>query len=326
MTNRNLISRSIKFFTAVAVMVTFIFSVPAQSVSAAQISAPKLSVYAVFGDRIALNVDNLSSYPANTKFEISVSGKYLKTVRSSSAKTINLYNGKTYFKPNTNYTITVKPVIGTTGYGAASIKVKTDKLTYFKLDKGVSLYKLSGGRMKLKSSASKKTYFSGSLVTSNGTAIAGMSVKSGKGEYVKIKDGDYKGYYAAAADVSRSKKVTAQRYIVSEYGRSMNGGSYVMGAAQFKRTDCSGLTMQCYEQIGVSIPHNAARQSSLGKSVSLNNMQPGDIIVMNYKSHVGMYIGGGKMVHAMNPSRGIRVEPISKLQYYHVDTVRRLIY
>lgn len=318
-------SRLARIISSAVLAFALMLSLPREAAAAEYVS-PKLSVYAVFADRIALSVDNTGSYPSSARFDISVSGRYVKTVSASSAKTINLYGGARYFKPNTNYTVTVTPVVGGIKYTGASLKVKTEKQTYFKLDKGCAIYRLSGGKMKRKTSAAKKTYVTGALTTSSGLEIAGKPMSGYKGEYVRIKDGDHKGCYVKASDVSRGRRITAQRYIVSEYGKAMNGGSYVYGGSQFRRTDCSGLTMQCYAQVGMSISHSVSYQSTLGKRVSLNNMQPGDLIIMNYRSHVGMYVGGGKMVHAMNPYKGIRVEPISKLKYYHVDTVRRLIY
>jgi cell wall-associated NlpC family hydrolase len=318
------IHRAFAAIATIAAALIFIVSASNIVVSAAQTASPVLSVYAVFADRIAISVDNRADFSENTQFEISVSGKYLKTVSRDSSGVINIYGGSRYLKASTNYTVTVTAVSDGES-SSSSIKVKTDSVTYFKLAKGTALYTLSGGSMKAKSSAAKKSYVSGALVSANGSAIAGKAVSSCTGKYVKITSGDYKGLYVSAADVSRSKKQTAQRSIVSDYGASMNGGSYVSGGTQFKRTDCSGLTMQSYAQIGVSISHSVALQSRLGKSVSVNNMQQGDLIIMNGKSHVAMYIGNGQMVHAMNPSKGIRVEPISKLQYYKIDSVRRII-
>lgn len=293
--------------------------------SQTDISQPKLSVYAVYADRIAISTENYAEYPAGTKFDIYVSGRKLKTIKASSAKVINIYNGATWLKPSTAYTIKVAPSVGRVELPEASIKVRTASCTYYKIMSGAKLYKLSGGKMRGKKFIQSAEYTEGSLVTSSGVPIAGKPAATFKGKYIRICSGTNEGFYARSADCVRANSVTAQRKIVSAYGASMNGGAYVWGAEQFRRTDCSGLTMLCYQQIGRYMPHSVAYQSTLGKAVSVRSMQPGDLIIMNYRSHVGLYIGNGKMVHAMNQRDGIKVQPISYLQYYHVDTVRRII-
>ena len=112
---------------------------------------------------------------------------------------------------------------------------------------------------------------------------------------------------------------------VVDYGIANAGGSYVYCGASFRATDCSGLTMQCFAKAGISLPHNAAAQASYGKAVSYKDMQAGDLIICCGYGHAALYIGNGKFVHASNPAKGITIEPVSQLQYYGIDTIRRLI-
>jgi cell wall-associated NlpC family hydrolase len=71
--------------------------------------------------------------------------------------------------------------------------------------------------------------------------------------------------------------------------------------------DCSGLTMRAYQSAGVSLPHSSAAQSRMGKSISFSQKKPGDLMFFGRPvSHVGIYLGGGKMVHA--PRSGSRVK------------------
>lgn len=332
LTQNTISKRSFAFLSAMLIFITVFFTEPTLRASAsAVLKKPKLSEYAVFADRIAISIDNPQAYSSDVYFEIYVSGKYLKKVKANNTKVVNIYDNGKYLKPNINYTVTVKPISlsggKTVGEGdASSVKIKTDKFTYYRIDKGVKVYKLSGGKMVKIASASSKSYVKGTLATAKGMAIAGRSVKSCKGEYVKISSGEYSGYYIKTSDTGRTAAVNAQRAIVADYGRSMNGGSYVWGGASYRRTDCSGLTMQCYSQVGIDLAHSVVSQSASGKAVSLKNIQPGDLIILNYCSHVALYIGNGKMVHAMNSYDGIKVESISKLQYYHLDTIRRIIY
>lgn len=74
------------------------------------------------------------------------------------------------------------------------------------------------------------------------------------------------------------------------------GCPYVWGASGPDTFDCSGLVMWCYAQAGVSLSHYSGSQAQSGAVISLSQAQPGDIL---WKSgHVGIYIGGGKYIHA----------------------------
>lgn len=85
------------------------------------------------------------------------------------------------------------------------------------------------------------------------------------------------------------------------------GDKYVFGADGMIYWDCSGLTMRAYQTAGVSLPHSSAAQSRMGKSISFSQKKPGDLMFFGRPvSHVGIYLGGGKMVHA--PRSGSRVK------------------
>lgn len=120
--------------------------------------------------------------------------------------------------------------------------------------------------------------------------------------------------------------------IVVSYAKSMVGGSYVWGGSEFGATDCSGLVMLSYAQVGIALPHYAASQAGYGISVSYGNMQPGDLIFFggsSYSSiyHVAMYIGGGRMVHAENSNTGIVISNVASFsKYNNITCIKRLIY
>jgi peptidoglycan DL-endopeptidase CwlO len=101
--------------------------------------------------------------------------------------------------------------------------------------------------------------------------------------------------------------VSGRAGIALKYALKQIGDRYVFGAAGMVTWDCSGLTMRAYQAAGVSLPHSSAAQSRMGKKVSLSQLKPGDLVFFGRPvSHVGIYLGGGKMVHA--PRSGSRVK------------------
>lgn len=84
----------------------------------------------------------------------------------------------------------------------------------------------------------------------------------------------------------------AQRYL---------GIPYVYGAAGPSAFDCSGLTMYVYAQIGIGLAHGATAQQQASTPVPVGSLQPGDLVFFggaSYSYHVGIYVGGGSMIHA----------------------------
>jgi cell wall-associated NlpC family hydrolase len=84
----------------------------------------------------------------------------------------------------------------------------------------------------------------------------------------------------------------AQRYL---------GVPYVYGGASPSGFDCSGLAMYCYGQIGIGLAHGATIQQQSSTPVPLSALQPGDLVFFgnaSYSYHVGIYVGGGSMIHA----------------------------
>ena len=102
------------------------------------------------------------------------------------------------------------------------------------------------------------------------------------------------------------------------------GDRYVFGAAGLVTWDCSGLTMRAYQAAGVSLPHSSAAQSRMGKKVSLSALKPGDLLFFGRPvSHVGIYLGGGKMVHAPRSGSRVKVAPSGSLGSKRLVGARR---
>ncbi len=106
---------------------------------------------------------------------------------------------------------------------------------------------------------------------------------------------------------------TAQQYI---------GCRYVYGGMSPSGFDCSGFTSYVYKSHGVNLNRTAAGQYSNGVAVSRNDLKPGDLVMFGKSgiNHVGIYAGGGKIVHAANPSRGVTTDSINS-GYYNKNYV-----
>lgn len=168
---------------------------------------------------------------------------------------------------------------------------------------------------------------SGTLTTDKNKRVAGKSKNIGGANYVLINEGDHKGKYVKVGKgVNRTPERKARIKTAVDYAASMNGGRYVWGGTKYKATDCCGLTMQAYRKAGVNMYNSVYSQAKMGKAVSLKNIEAGDLIICNNYGHVAMYIGGGKIVHAMSTYYGIRIQPLANIKYCgKINTIRRIL-
>ena len=101
------------------------------------------------------------------------------------------------------------------------------------------------------------------------------------------------------------------------------GDPYVWGASGPDAFDCSGLTQYAYSAAGVSLPHSSSSQSRMGTPVSRSELRPGDLVFFySPVSHVGMYIGNGKMVHASTSGQPVKVASVDSMGNY--NSARRI--
>ncbi|MFJ4583952.1 C40 family peptidase [Streptomyces echinatus] len=100
------------------------------------------------------------------------------------------------------------------------------------------------------------------------------------------------------------------------YAYGKLGSPYVWGATGPNAFDCSGLAQAAYRAAGISLPRTTYAQINAGRRVSRSELQPGDLVFFySGISHVGIYVGGGQMIHAPNPSAPVRLAPIDQMPF-----------
>lgn len=111
---------------------------------------------------------------------------------------------------------------------------------------------------------------------------------------------------------------------VANYACQFIGNPYRWGGTSLTNgADCSGFVMSVYAHFGVSLPHSSSAMRSVGRGVSVSDMQPGDIVC--YSGHVGIYVGNNTIVNASNskpyPAGGIKY---TSATYKSILAVRRI--
>jgi cell wall-associated NlpC family hydrolase len=135
-------------------------------------------------------------------------------------------------------------------------------------------------------------------------------------------DADQKSSLAAAKALSG---VSGRSGKALQYALKQIGDKYVFGAAGMTYWDCSGLTMRAFQNAGVSLPHSSRAQYSYGKSIKRSDLKPGDLVFFGRPiSHVGIYLGNGKMVHAPRSGSRVKVASASSLGRKPYVGARRL--
>jgi peptidoglycan DL-endopeptidase CwlO len=121
---------------------------------------------------------------------------------------------------------------------------------------------------------------------------------------------------APAATKTALLSPAALRQAVVSNALSKLGKPYRWGASGPNAFDCSGLVKWSFGSAGRALPRSSRAMAGVGTPVAKANLQPGDLVFF-YKpiSHVGIYIGNGKMVHASNRKSPVKVSDISRMPF-----------
>ncbi|WP_329174012.1 NlpC/P60 family protein [Streptomyces decoyicus] len=118
----------------------------------------------------------------------------------------------------------------------------------------------------------------------------------------------------AAAAAARAADPRAARAVAFAYAAL--GKPYVWGATGPSAFDCSGLTQAAWKAGGVALPRTTYTQISSGPRIDRSQLAPGDLVFFySGVSHVGLYVGDGRMIHAPHPGAPVRIAPIDQMPF-----------
>ncbi len=117
---------------------------------------------------------------------------------------------------------------------------------------------------------------------------------------------------------------SASGQAIINYAYQFLGTPYVWGGSSPSGFDCSGFTSYVFKNFGVSLPRVSSAQTSVGSKVAYSDLQAGDLVFFGNGSisHVGIYVGGGNMIHSPRPGKSVE---ITTMKYHNFITARRVV-
>ncbi|MFF8499996.1 C40 family peptidase [Streptomyces anulatus] len=177
---------------------------------------------------------------------------------------------------------------------AAEKAAKTAKKAHAEAVRKAEAEKKAEAAAKAKAEAEAKERAERASRTSERTTLSASSGSSDSGS-------------SASAPSSSSSNVSGSAASIVAFAKAQVGDAYVSGGTGPNAWDCSGLVQAAYRTAGIDLPRVSQSQSTFGTQVSLDNLQPGDILYWGGAGsayHVAIYVGGGEFVGAQNSSTG----------------------
>lgn len=109
-------------------------------------------------------------------------------------------------------------------------------------------------------------------------------------------------------NIANNPNLTAVQKTVLTHAYDGIGGAYVWGGKTYKSWDCSGFVSYVFKQANIDL--TAYTYAMVNELERTDTPEPGDIVFQNGYSHVGIYIGDGKMINALNPTQGTMITDV----------------
>ncbi|MEE8836802.1 MAG: NlpC/P60 family protein [Eubacteriales bacterium] len=160
--------------------------------------------------------------------------------------------------------------------------------------------------------------------TAINTAVQQLVARTGVSES-QAKAAATAAYKAQASSSSSSGTIgngsTASGAALVSYAEQFLGNPYVWGGTSLTNgADCSGFVQSVYKNFGINVSHSSYAIANEGTEVSYQDAQAGDVFV--YDGHVGIYVGNGQMINAVNEQTGIAY---TNVNYDNIQTIRRFL-
>lgn len=148
---------------------------------------------------------------------------------------------------------------------------------------------------------------------------AKITILKKESSWYHIQSGKTKGWvsksYVSLKSTVASRGDEIDGSAIVSHARAQLGKPYIYGATGSNAFDCSGLTQYVYKKAGINIARTSSSQALQGSTVSRGNLQAGDLVFFktggsSYISHVGIYIGNGKMIHSPKPGDVVKVSSL----------------
>lgn len=118
--------------------------------------------------------------------------------------------------------------------------------------------------------------------------------------------------FTDTSNLSNSEKVNQ----LIAYAKQFQGVPYVWGGSTPSGFDCSGFTSYVYRHVGISLPRVSRDQQRVGTRISVDQVQPGDLVFRgNPAHHVGIYIGNGQYIHAPQTGDVVKIAPYNPAKF-----------
>jgi cell wall-associated NlpC family hydrolase len=118
-----------------------------------------------------------------------------------------------------------------------------------------------------------------------------------------------------SVDAAPTDRASGDGYAIASFALRLQGAPYRPGGADPQGFDCSGLVQYVFGSYGIGLPRVVAQQFQVGRGVSLDDLEPGDLVFFatdgHAASHVGIVVGGDRFVHAPNTRGVVRIDSLT---------------